>query len=214
LPPQEDAEPLSLRDEAEQSAGESAEHSPTSDEAGSGAEYLNLRSTPAAADAWLYVGTTPNVTISRLKTGDAVELRIEQEGQLPLYRSVDADAFDAEGRASLHLILPASMPAATMPEARPLAPGPSQATAGQLPKASAQAPQKKWRPKRKLPAPASANANAASPANAKTAAPANVKTAAPANAKTAAPANAKTAAPAKEAATPKKLPPPIPDWAK
>ena len=108
---------------------------------------LRVSSNPDAADLWLYVGTTPDLQIEKLKIGSTVQLRITQEGRLPMYRSVVAEKFDAEGRARIHLVLPeAPSPTAIDPapvgatEDEAKATGPEAAT-------GLTAPKKRWRPK-------------------------------------------------------------------
>ena len=124
-------------------------------------QALSIDSSPSAADTWLYVGTTPDVQIQELKTSEKVDVRIVQTGQPPMYRSVPASKFDSEGRASLHLIL--ASPAAgseTRKATLPVAPRAQEVAPDTVTPTAAK---KRWRPKRKTQAPASAEPKRSAP---------------------------------------------------
>lgn len=74
---------------------------------------LRIQSSPDAANAWLFVGTTPNVKIGNLSTSQEVQLRIEREGKPPSFRVVHPDQFSADGETRIEVVTPpASAPAA------------------------------------------------------------------------------------------------------
>lgn len=64
---------------------------------------LRIRSTPSAAGAWLYLGTTPGVQVGNLDLSQRHELRIEPPEGAPSFAVVRPDAFDSAGRATLTL---------------------------------------------------------------------------------------------------------------
>jgi hypothetical protein len=106
-------------------------------DAGARPAKIVLDSTPTAANAWLFVGTTPGVQIGNLRTSEEVQLRIIHGNHPPMYRSVPADQFDSEGRARLELALPAPLPPKKVEPAAD--------------KELEAKPQRVWRPRRETP---------------------------------------------------------------
>ena len=99
---------------------------------------LQLASTPSSANAWLFVGTTPNVSLGNLDLAGEIQLRIEQGDQPPQFRVLRAEDFDLEGNA---LIQVKAAPQGESTEAPLEAPEAAQAT-------EPEAPVRKWRPRK------------------------------------------------------------------
>src|SRR5690606_8528300 len=96
-----------------ESAEAPAAPEPSSSPPGQRPASLRIQSAPEAANAWLFVGTTPHVKIGNLSTSQEVQLRIERDGQPPSFRVVHPDAFSDAGEARIEVAMPpAAMPAA------------------------------------------------------------------------------------------------------
>jgi serine/threonine protein kinase len=65
-----------------------AEHKPTTL---TGSGPLHVESTPAGAEAWLFIGTTDTVRFSDLTAGRAYELEVVKDGFVPAHISIAAD---------------------------------------------------------------------------------------------------------------------------
>ncbi len=96
---------------------------------------IQLSSTPSSANAWLFVGTTPNVSLGNLDLEDEVQLRIEQGEQPPQFLVLHAADFNAAGKAHINVQAAPVKKAAdeSEPEAAPTTPA---------------APVRKWRPRK------------------------------------------------------------------
>tara|TARA_R110002096_G_scaffold239101_2_gene430770 strand:- start:7296 stop:9851 length:2556 start_codon:yes stop_codon:yes gene_type:complete len=108
---------------------------------------LQVASTPSSANAWLFVGTTPNVSLGNLDLTGEIQLRIEQGAQPPQFRVLCAGDFDARGKA--HIEVGAASDIGTV-EATPSAPTTEPAPAA-VPAPEATTPTtpttRKWRPR-------------------------------------------------------------------
>jgi hypothetical protein len=102
---------------------------------------LQLASTPSSANAWLFVGSTPNVNLGNLDLTGEIQLRIEQGEHPPQFRVLRAGDFDASGKAHLEVQAAPAKEETNKPEA-------ATAPAAATPPATTTPPARKWRPRK------------------------------------------------------------------